>query len=52
MQIAMDSGRKSFYDSFSTDLTEVTAFTQALTEEISQIISIGSTLYSKPMYQP
>lgn len=52
MQVAMDSGRKTYYDSFSTDLSEITSFTQALTEELSQIISIGSSLYTKPMYQP
>lgn len=44
----MDVGRKAYYDSFSTDLTEIQAFTSGMLDELNAILEIGVKLNNKP----
>jgi hypothetical protein len=45
----MQDGRKSYYDSFSTDVTEIQAYTASMLSEIDKIISILTEMKSKPV---
>lgn len=49
LQKNMDVGRKSYYDSFSTDLTEIQAFTSSMLSEINAVLDIGIQLNNKPI---
>ncbi len=42
------AGRKSYYESFSTDLTEIQAYTASMVNEIEEILNIGTLMKSKP----
>ncbi len=46
------AGRKSYYESFSTDLTETQAFTSCMIGEIKEILDIGILMNTKPMQCP
>lgn len=43
----MDTGRKSYYDSFSTDLTEIQAYTANMLNQINNIVSTLTEMNSK-----
>ena len=43
----MDTGRKSYYDSFSTDLTEIQAYSANMLNQINNIVSTLTQMNSK-----
>ncbi len=44
LDVAFSEGRKSYYQSFSTDITEIAAFTAWMIEEINQILEAGKRI--------
>lgn len=52
LDAALAEGRKSYYDSFSTDLTEVQAFTSNILKEIEGILETGVKMNTKPLECP
>lgn len=44
MDVALSEGRKSYYQSFSTDITEIAAFTAGVINEINQILETGKRI--------
>ena len=48
----INTGRKSYYESFSTDLTEIQAYTSSMMNEIKEILDIGAKMNVKPTQCP
>ncbi len=46
--IYMDEGRKSYADTFSSDVTEIESFTRAIIQIVNDIINIGTELNKMP----
>lgn len=46
--VALSEGRKTYYNSFSTDLTEISAFTAAMIAEVNDILQSGTKLDTLP----
>lgn len=49
MQKMTDSAREQYYQSFSNNLTQIQAFTRWFIDEIDEIMSVGTALYTKPV---
>ncbi len=49
MESAITWGRKAYYDSFSTDLSEIGTFTRAILAEIEDLVTTGTKLNNKPV---
>ncbi len=49
MELHMTGSRKAYYDSFSTDLTEIQAYTDTMLQQIMRIMSTLSELNNKPV---
>jgi hypothetical protein len=49
MESLLSWGRMAYYDSFSTDLTEIQAFTNAMMKSIDELMTIGIKLNNKPV---
>lgn len=45
----VSGGRTVYYDSFSTDLTELQAFTNDMMKSIDEMMSLGKILNNKPV---
>lgn len=52
MESLISGGRLTYYDSFSTDLTEIQTFTNSMLKTIDEILIIGIKMNTKPLYCP
>lgn len=46
----MEGSRKTYYDSFSTDLTEIQSYTDAMLSQIDRIMSTLTAMNNKPVH--
>ena len=49
MESLISGGRLTYYDSFSTDLTEIQTFTNAMMKSIDEMMTLGVKLNNKPV---
>ena len=49
MQKMTDSAREKYYQSFANNLTQIQAFTHGFIDEIDEVMSVGTALYTKPV---
>ena len=49
MQKMTDSAREKYYQSFANNLTQIQAFTRGFIDEIDEVMSVGTALYTKPV---
>jgi hypothetical protein len=49
MERAISLGRENYYDSISTDLTEIEKFTYAILSKIEEFVTEGTKLNNKPV---
>ncbi len=47
-QLYMDEGRKTYYDSFMSDITQIEGFTRSLVQVITNIVNVGAQMDKKP----